>query len=211
MQRIPRIQLDAYRVIAIGASTGAPGQVEQILAGLPADLSVPILLAQHLPPQFTAEFSRQLDRASPLTVVEAEDGMPVYPGVVFVGRGHQHMRVKSIVAGKARVVISPEPADYPYKPSADELFASCASVYGAKTIAVVMTGIGHDGTKGAGEIFNTGGMVIAQSPETCAVNGMPGSCVKAGFASHILTPDQIRRLLLQLSPLHGADEKLMAS
>lgn len=211
MSTIPRVHLDAYSAVAIGASTGAPGQVEQIMAGLPADLAVPIFLAQHLPPQFTGEFARQLDRVSPLTAVEAEDGMPVYPGVIFLGRGHQHMRVRRVGAGRARIVISPEPVGYPYKPSADELLSSCATVYGGKTIAVIMTGIGQDGTRGAGQVFNAGGMVIAQSPETCAVNGMPGSCVKAGYASHILTPDEIRRLLLQLSPVHGVNLHAAAS
>ena len=200
MSKIPRFRVDRYHAVAIASSTGGPSVVEEILAGLPADLPVPIFLAQHMPPSFTESFAAQLDRASPLSVIHAEDGMPIFPGVVYVGVGHQHMRVRRIPGGQARIEISPEPQELVYKPSGDEIFRSCATLYGNKTLAVVLTGIGRDGTEGAQAIHDAGGMVISQSAQTCAVYGMPKSCTEAGVSKAQLDPLDIRRCLLQLSP-----------
>jgi len=176
--------------------------VERMLAGLPADLPLPLFIAQHLPPHFTISFTAQIGRVSPLTAVHAEDGMPVHPGTVYVAPGRQHMRVIQPPSGPPQLEINTNPAYLSFKPSADELFRSCAKVYGAKTLAIVLTGIGHDGTEGARAVIDAGGIVLAQNEETCAVYGMPRSVAEAGFASAILTPDEIRRAILQLSPQH---------
>ena len=93
-----------------------------------------------------------------------------------------------------------EPQSRLYKPSADELFRSCTEVYGQATLAVVMTGMGADGTEGAGAIKTAGGGVLTQSEKTCVVYGMPRSCVEAGLSDAQLDPDQISRAILQLSP-----------
>jgi len=181
--------------------------LEQMVAGLPADLPVPILLAQHLPPTFTVQFAAQLDRAGPLTAVEAETGMPLLAGVLYVGRGREHLRVRGrpgAALSEARLEVSPEPVELPFKPSADELLRSCARVFGGGTLAVILTGIGRDGTAGAKAVHEAGGMVLTQSQATCAVYGMPRSCVEAGVSDAALGPEEIGRALLQLSPTCGA-------
>lgn len=202
LTRIPHFPLGRFEVVAIGASTGAPGQVEEILASLPADLPFAVLIAQHLPPAFSKSFAVQLDAASPLSVVVAEDGMAMLPSVAYVGPGRQHLRVRRSLGGKVAIEVSEKPSALPFKPSADELFASCAAIWRARTLGIVMTGIGKDGTLGAGAIHAAGGMVIAQTAETCAVYGMPKSCVEAGYADAQLSPRDIARAVLQLSPQH---------
>lgn len=199
---IPQFPLGRFKAVAIGASTGGPGYVEQIIAGLPADLPFPIFIAQHLPPHFTATFAAQLDHAGPLTAVQAEDGMPVFPGTVYVGMGHQHMRLRRNL-GKVSIEISPQPTELLYKPSADELLRSCAAIYGRNTLAVVMSGIGQDGALGALAVRSAGGVILTQSEHTCAVYGMPKACVINGLSDAQLDPDDIRRAILQLSPEYG--------
>ena len=180
--RIPPLDRDAVTCVAIGASTGAPTQIQHMLAGLPADLPVPVLIAQHLPPAFSVSFANTLARVSPLTVVHGEDGMPLLPGSVYVGEGHKHMRVRRWAAGRMHLEISEKPAELPFKPSVDELLRSCATYFGAGTLAFVMTGIGRDGTEGAGAVRAAGGVVIAQDEASSAVYGMPRSCFEAGHA-----------------------------
>jgi two-component system chemotaxis response regulator CheB len=199
---IPELDPRRYDVLAIGSSTGGPGVVETILSNLPADLPVPVLLAQHMPPTFTASFAHRLGLISPLTVVHAQDGMPLLPGTVYVGVGHQHMRVvrKGL---RQQIEISPEPVRLVYKPSVDELFASCASVYRGRVIGVVLTGIGRDGTQGAQAIHAAGGIILSQLGSTCAVFGMPRSIEEAGLSAARLSPAAIAKALLQLSPMHA--------
>ncbi len=197
---IPIFEPGRFEVIAIASSTGGPGLLEAIISGLPADLSVPILVAQHLPPTFTPDFARMIDQKGALTVYHAEHGMPVFPGTVYIGEGHKHLRVERGRDGGCRIVVSPLPSELVYKPSANELFTSCAAVYGSKVLAIVMTGIGTDGLTGAQRVVSSGGMVITQSRSSCVVYGMPRACDEAGLSSASLDPEQIRLALLQFSP-----------
>lgn len=200
---IPPFDLGRFHAVAIGSSTGAPALVQHIIAGLPADLPMPILIAQHMPPVFTESFSRHLAHASPLAVYHAEDAMPVLPGTVYVGVGHRHLRLRR-QGRQVVLVVSEEPKELLYRPSADELFASCAEVYGRHTLAVVLTGMGKDGVVGAQRVHDKGGVVLTQSRETCAVYGMPKACDDAGISAAQLAPEDIRRAILQLSPQHRA-------
>lgn len=202
MDQIPLFDLGRFDAVAIGSSTGGPGLVERIVMGLPADLPVPIFVAQHMPPTFTESFAARIQLGSALTVVHAEDQMPVLPGTVYVGRGHQHLRTRRVGSTRVLLEVTKEPDQLVFKPSVDELFCSCARVYGAATLAVVLTGIGHDGTQGAKAVRESGGAVLTQSADTCAVYGMPRSCVEAGVSNAQLNPDQICRAILQLSPDH---------
>lgn len=197
---IPAFELQRFDVVAIGSSTGGPGLVESIVAGLPADIRVPIIVAQHMPPSFTESFARTLAQSSPLAVFHAEDGLPVVPGTVYVGRGHNHVRVVRQRQG-VRLEVNALPTERVYRPSADELFASCAKVYGGKVLGIVMTGIGQDGVVGAQAVVNAGGMVVTQAKSTCVVYGMPRACDEAGLSSANLNPEEIRRTILQLSPM----------
>jgi two-component system chemotaxis response regulator CheB len=188
--------------VAIGSSTGGPKLLEEIITGLPADLPVPIFIAQHLPPMFTETLALRMDRNSALSVFHAEHGMPVLPGSVYVARGREHMRVKRTPGSSPTIQISPEPQHLLFKPSVDELFESCAEVYGRRTLGVVLTGIGYDGTIGARAIHNAGGVILTQNAQSCAVYGMPKSCYEAGLSTAQLDIDRIRRAILQLSPGH---------
>lgn len=194
------IEPGRFQAVAIGSSTGGPNLVQQMIAGLPADLPVPIFIAQHLPPKFTRDFSIAMDQQSALTVVEAQDGMPIFPGTVYIGPGHQHMRIRMSPDRKPCVQVSNQPMDLLYMPSVDELFSSCATVYQEKVLGIVMTGIGRDGTLGAGNIVKFGGMILTQSRATCSVYGMPKSCDEAGFSSASLDPEGLRRMIHKLSP-----------
>jgi two-component system, chemotaxis family, protein-glutamate methylesterase/glutaminase len=200
---IPRFTSRRFGVVAIGSSTGGPPVLDHIVGGLPADLSVPIVIAQHMPPVFTQSFAASLDRQSPLTVVHAEEGMALLPGVVYIGRGKQHFRVVRR-SGRMWAQISDEPRALVFKPSADELLRSCAAAYGDRVLAVVLTGIGRDGTEGARAVRGAGGMVLAQDRASCAVYGMPKSCHEAGLADAMLDPERIRRTIGQLSPTFTA-------
>jgi two-component system chemotaxis response regulator CheB len=197
---IPIFEPRRFRVVAIGSSTGGPILVQKIICGLPADLPVPILIAQHLPPLFTHELAKTMERESPLTIVEAEDGQPVYPGTVYLAPGSMHMRVIKDCNYKPTIQISKEPTQLLYKPSVDELFDSCADVYTKDVLGIVMTGIGEDGKIGATRLVQSGSVILTQNQETCAVYGMPKSCDRAGLSSAQLTPEQIRLAIHQLSP-----------
>ena len=205
MATIPTIDPREFDAVAIGASTGSPNLVETIISGLPADLSVPVFVALHLPPKFTVTFATQLEQRSALTVVHGENGQPVYNGVAYIGQGHMHMRVRKSLGGKINIEIGKEPEHKLFRPSADVLFQSCAQVYGRKTLAIVLSGIGHDGTEGAVAVQEAGGMVLTQRSDTCPAPGMPTSCEKAGVSDVQLTPEDIRRVILQLSPKHGGE------
>ncbi len=198
-QEIPQFESNRFGVVAIGSSTGGPGTLDRIIRGLPADLPVPIVIAQHMPPTFTESFAASLDRQSPLTVVHAESGMPALPGVVYVGRGKQHFRLRRCGA-QIVIEVSDQPAELLYKPSVDELLRSCARVHGSRVLAVILTGIGRDGTEGARAVRGAGGVVLTQDRDSCVVYGMPKSCYEAGLASAVLDPEGIRRAIFQLSP-----------
>lgn len=197
---IPRFDADRFAAVAIGSSTGGPGLLNLIASGLPADLPFPIFIAQHLPPSFTQLLAQQLAASSPLAVVHAQHDMRVLPGVIYLAQGRRHMRVKLGLGRKVYIDISDQPAELFYKPSVDELFTSVAAVYGRRSLGVIMTGIGQDGTRGAGAIHEAGGVIVTQSQKTCSVYGMPRSCDEAGLSDAQLDPPDICTLIRQFSP-----------
>lgn len=188
-----------FDVILIGSSTGGPPVLEQILMALPADLPMPVVVAQHMPRMFTKSMSERLDEECALSVVHAEHEMPLLPGAVYITPGGMHSRVKANSTGRATLIISEEPRGALYKPSVDELFASGAAL-GAKALGIVLTGMGADGAIGAKAMHANRGMVIAQDAESCVVYGMPRAVVEAGAACAQLTPAQICAAVRQLAP-----------
>ena len=188
-----RERLDA---IGIGASTGSPQWVEHVLAKLPPDLPCPVFVALHLPPSFTASFARSVAHKAAINVVEAEDGMPVLPGTAYIGRGHQHMRV---IAGRGvmrtHVQVSPRPTELLFRPSTDELLRSLATVYGAGTLGIILSGIGRDGLEGARAVKAAGGRIWTQTRESCVIYGMPRVCDEAGLSDRSLSPQGIAESL----------------
>lgn len=189
----------AFEVILIGSSTGGPPVLEQILMALPADLPMPVVVAQHMPRMFTKSMSERLDEECALSVVHAEHEMPLLPGSVYITPGGMHSRLKPNPQGRATLIVSEEPKGALYKPSVDELLASGAAL-GPRALGIVLTGMGADGAIGAKAMHVNKGIVIAQDAESCVVYGMPRAVVEAGAASAQLTPAQICAAVRQLAP-----------
>jgi two-component system chemotaxis response regulator CheB len=172
--------------IVIGISTGGPLALEMMLPMLPADLPVPVLIVQHMPKLFTGALAERLDRCCPLRVREAYDGAISEAGTVWLAPGDLHMEVASEAERIVRILLHKEkPVNY-CRPSVDYLFNSAADVYGAGTLAVVMTGMGSDGLAGARNVHEAGGTVLTQDEASSVVWGMPGRVTESGIASATL-------------------------
>lgn len=166
-------------IIAIGISTGGPDALRTVFANLDKDLTVPIVVVQHMPPGFTAEFAKSLDRLCPLEVKEAEDGDLIRPGRVLIAQGNKHLEVeRKSLAAIAR--LSDGPPVSGHRPSADVLFASVAKAYGNHALGVIMTGMGRDGAEQLGAIYQEGGMTLGQDEKSAVVYGMPRVAFEMG-------------------------------
>ena len=166
-------------IIAIGISTGGPNALRDMFAKLDPDLQQPILVVQHMPPGFTAEFAKSLDRVCPLEVKEAADGDVVKAGRVLIAQGDRHLEVeKKPLATIARITEAPPVNGH--RPSADVLFASVAREFGNRALAVIMTGMGRDGAREIGTIFKEGGITLGQDEESSVVYGMPKVAFELG-------------------------------
>jgi two-component system, chemotaxis family, protein-glutamate methylesterase/glutaminase len=174
-----------FELLAIGSSTGGPNAVEQVLAGLSADFPAPILLTQHMPPVFTKMLADRLAQKTRLNAVEAEDGMTLVPGTVYVAPGDFHLVVRRQGVGYV-LGTNQAPPENSCRPAVDVMFRSVAETHGARTLAVVMTGMGYDGRVGAGAIAKAGGEIIVQDQATSVVWGMPGAVAEASLASEIV-------------------------
>ncbi len=163
-------------VLIIGGSTGAPGILSEIISKLPADFSIPGLVAQHMPAEFIDKFAQRLDAQSSLTVKVAEDGEPIESGCIYFAPGNYHMRIEG---GKhIRVQLdSGAPVNY-VRPSADVLMKSAVPVYGDRIIGVLLSGMGKDGAEGLKAIKEAGGKTIVQNEETSVVFGMPKEAIE---------------------------------
>ncbi len=179
------------RVLLIGASTGGPQALTKLVSRLDAVTeTAPVLITQHMPPTFTTILAEHLSRAGAKPVREAADGEPVHAGTIYLAPGGKHMRVVRR-DGTAVIVLDDGPAVHFCKPAVDPLFASAAEVWGSWILAVILTGMGSDGTDGAAAIAAAGGSIIAQDEATSVVWGMPGSAAHAGVCSAVLPLDQI--------------------
>lgn len=179
------------RVLLIGASTGGPQALHRLIGRLdPIADSTPILITQHMPPTFTTILAEHLARASARPVREAADGEPVLAGTIYLAPGGRHMRVERR-DGTAVIALDDGPPINFCKPAVDLLFSSAAEAWGDWTLALIMTGMGNDGTQGASDIAAAGGSVIAQDEATSVIWGMPGSAVESGVCSAVLPLDRI--------------------
>lgn len=177
-------------VLVVACSTGGPDALSRVLAQVPADLGLPVLVAQHMPPVFTTQFADRLDRVCPLPVREAVDGEALRPGHVLVAPGDQHLRLTSS-AGVVRAALDQGPKENFCRPAADPLLRSAAGVYAGGVIALVLTGMGSDGLLGCREVVDRGGRVLVQDQATSVVWGMPGAVAGAGLAHEVLPLDDI--------------------
>lgn len=187
--------------IGIGVSTGGPNALMELIPMLPADLEVPVLLVQHMPPLFTASLAEQLSRKSRIQVREAREGEPIEAGSVLIAPGGQHMVVRARVgeAAPARIVgLNAQPPENGCRPSVDVLFRSMASHYGEGLLAVVMTGMGADGCEGVRAMKRRGCHCLTQSADSCVVYGMPLAVDEAGLSDERVPLARLAARMTQL-------------
>jgi two-component system chemotaxis response regulator CheB len=191
----------AVKVVAIGASTGGPPLIRQILSGLPADCAAAVLVVQHMAEGFVGDFVHWLNLDSRLPVQVAAKGMPILPGRVYLAPDGHHME-----AGAGEVIsLSTAPPTNGVRPSAGALFRSVARTFGARAAGVILTGMGCDGAAELKLIREQGGVTVAQNRESCVVFGMPGKAVELDAAGFVLPPEEIVELLAALvRPRTGA-------
>jgi two-component system, chemotaxis family, protein-glutamate methylesterase/glutaminase len=178
---------DGFRLVVIGASTGGPRALQQVLATLPSRLDAGVLIVQHMPPLFTEQFARRLDALGGPTVREARATDTLEAGVALLAPGDSHMEVVAVGAGHASVRLTTEPRDE-LTPSIDVLFRSAARVNGPRTVGVILTGMGSDGCAGLAKIRQAGGVTLAQDEASCVVYGMPRACAEAGVVDRMVSP-----------------------
>ena len=183
----PRAPID---IVAIGASTGGPNALSVLLGQLPPDFPVPVVIVQHMLATFTRHFAERLATQSRIKIVEAAAGDALVPGCVYIARGDYHLLVERR-AGRGGLVMNQDPVENFCRPAVDVLFRSVARSYGAGALAVVLTGMGHDGLSGSGAIRDAGGDVIVQDEASSVVWGMPGFIARAGLASQVIAIDQL--------------------
>jgi two-component system, chemotaxis family, protein-glutamate methylesterase/glutaminase len=187
------------RALVIGSSTGGPQALSVLVEKLPAAIDrAPVLIAQHMPPTFTTVLAEHLSRIGGRGAHEAEDGEPVLAGGIYVAPGGRHMRVVRGTDGGIKIALGDDPPINFCKPAVDALFTSAAEVWGAATLALVLTGMGADGTRGAGDIAKAGGTIIAQDEASSVVWGMPRSVAQAGLCSAVLPLDRIAPKVIRL-------------
>ncbi|HXI58662.1 MAG TPA: chemotaxis response regulator protein-glutamate methylesterase [Polyangia bacterium] len=173
-------------VVAIAISTGGPNALAEMIPQLPGDFPVPILIVQHMPPLFTKLLADRLAARSAAAVKEAAAGDKLQAGTVYIAPGNHHMLVHR-TGPSVSIVLDQGPPENSCRPAADVLLRSVAEVYGPGTLAVVMTGMGHDGLAGCRAIRQQGGQVFAQDEQSSTIWGMPGFVVEAGLADEILS------------------------
>lgn len=181
-------------MLVIGASTGGPRALQQVLSDLPADLPAAVALVQHMPAGFTQSLAQRLDDRSSLTVREASAGESLARGLALMAPGDYHMRFGSA----KHVLLDQGPRCNHVRPSVDVTMKSAVERYGKAVIGVVLTGMGADGKEGAAHIKAAGGQVIAEAPSTCVVYGMPRSVIEAGLADHVVPLPEVAALLVKL-------------
>ncbi|GAA1957795.1 chemotaxis response regulator protein-glutamate methylesterase [Nocardioides panacihumi] len=183
------------QVLLVGSSTGGPDALATVLGQLPADLGVPVLVVQHMPPVFTTMLAQRLDRISALTVREAVDGDVPRAGEVLLAPGDFHVRLVS-GAGGVRVRLDQGPQENFCRPAVDVLFRTAAEVYGGRAVATVLTGMGHDGLEGVRVLAERGARVLVQDEATSVVWGMPGAVALAGLADETVSLGEMPRRLV---------------
>lgn len=178
----------------IASSTGGPRALQAVIPALPADFPAPVLVVQHLPATFTARMAESLNKRSPLTVEEARPGLTLDPGRVLIAPGGVHMEVSP----RRSIRLNLRDRECGVRPSANPTMETVARVCGAATLGVILTGMGADGTRGAGVIKEAGGEIIAQDEESCVVYGMPRSVAEAGYVDRVVPLSRVASAIIEM-------------
>lgn len=197
-----------FPVVAIGCSSGGPATLQYLLSGLPPEPRAAVLIAQHMPVGFTAAFAQRLDALLPVRVREGAGGEPVRPGEVVIAPGGGHLVVRRLGA-EVRLAVVPA-GDDPYAPSVDRLFETAAQAFGPRLTAVILTGMGRDGSQGVRRVKAEGGQVLAESEETAAIYGMPKQAAATGCVDRLLPLPELAVRLMRLWGAGGEGEEASA-
>ncbi|MGC8603288.1 MAG: chemotaxis-specific protein-glutamate methyltransferase CheB [Desulfomonilaceae bacterium] len=193
--------VERYGIVAIGASTGGPLVIKELLEVLSADFPAPIVIVQHIARNFTAGFAEWLGKSTSLEVKIAKQGNRLEPSIVYIAPNGSQMKIG--LGG--HVILTNDPPENGLRPSISYLFRSIANAFGSRAIAILLTGMGKDGANELKALKDIGAITIAQDKETSVVHGMPGEAIKIGGASYIASPQKIAGLLSRL--VGGADKK----
>ncbi|ANS74018.1 chemotaxis response regulator protein-glutamate methylesterase [Paenibacillus yonginensis] len=186
-------------IVAVGCSTGGPKALKVLLESIPAEFPAPIVIVQHMPPNFTKSLAQRLNSLSPITVVEAEEGMVLEKGTAYIAPGGKHTRVKLGDDGVCRIALGNDELRSGHRPSVDVLFESLLPLGVLQRHVVLMTGMGSDGAKSMKLLYDKGvTSTIAESEETCVVYGMPRSAVELGCVTSVLPLQDIAQKLVQI-------------
>lgn len=180
------------RMVALGASTGGPPVILEILRGLAPNLSAPVLIVQHMANGFTGGFASWLARGCGLPVEIASDAALALPGHVYVGPEGRHLGIDR----HGRLALSDAPPENGFRPSVSHLFRAAAQAFGPCALAVLLTGMGEDGAEGLAHVARCGGITVAQDKETSVVFGMPAAALRLGAAQRLLAPADIAQFIL---------------
>lgn len=180
--------------VVIGASTGGPRAVQNVLTSLDGDIGVPIFVVQHMPAGFTKAFAERLDKLCRLKVVEAEDDMNIESNTVYIAQGGYHMEIGE----DRRIHLNKEQPIFGVRPAVDKLFESAINLYKSNLLSVILTGMGRDGANGTALIKDNGGITIAEDQSTCTIYGMPKAAYETGKVDLVLPLDLIGKNILNL-------------
>jgi two-component system chemotaxis response regulator CheB len=183
-------------LIVIGCSTGGPPALQHLFQSLRL-MPVPIVVAQHMPPTFTRLFAERVNRLTPYTVKEADDGEMAAPGTIYIAPGGKQTEVRRIAEGLQIRVFGSTGTEL-YAPSVDRLFRSASECCSEKLVAVIMTGMGDDGSRSLRDLHDRGGKTIAESAQSAIIFGMPGEAIKTGAVDHILPLGDIASALQRM-------------
>ncbi|MFH0959651.1 MAG: chemotaxis-specific protein-glutamate methyltransferase CheB [Pseudomonadota bacterium] len=183
-----------YQIVAVGASTGGPPVIKELLETLPENFAAPIAVVQHIARNFTAGLVEWLDRSTALKVRVAKNRDKLEAGTVYVAPDGLQMKFDL----SSHIILTDDPPENGLKPSVSYLFRSVAEVFGKKAVGILLTGMGRDGANELKTLKDKGAITIAQDKETSVIHGMPGEAIKIGGASHIAAPDRIVGLLMRL-------------
>jgi two-component system chemotaxis response regulator CheB len=189
-----RLSVPRYEIVAIGASTGGPPVIKELLETLPENFSAPITIVQHIARNFTAGLVEWLDRSTALKVRVAKNREILEAGTVYVAPDGLQMKVDL----SSHIILTDDPPENGLKPSVSYLFRSVAEIFGKKAVGILLTGMGKDGANELRTLKDKGAITIAQDKETSVIHGMPGEAIKIGGATHIAAPDRIVGLLMRL-------------
>lgn len=180
--------------VVIGASTGGPKALQEVLTKFPENLGVPIFVVQHMPEGFTKVFSERLDKACKMRVIEAAEGMKINSDTIYIAKGGQHMTV----GANNLIHLNEEPPIWGVRPAVDKLFNSAIKVYKGNLVSAILTGMGRDGAEGTANIKDNGGVTISEDKSTCTIYGMPKAAFETGKVDVVVPLHEIANNIIRI-------------